>query len=469
MFYVTGQTFISSLADYKKYTVKTTSLASTSTAPLHTNERNNQVDATVLINGQQKLERALTWFPAILILACLLPLLAYLYILLALPEIMKSTNLAFDNDPNNNSYNNSNNNSNGGANNLPLILACPTLRPRQPAKSVDDLRADDIKVVIGVGDSVMAGFGAKGVQNEKYISLDTIREARGISFAMGGDHGAITIPNLINFYSHNLYGASVGDQIITICFGDGFCPIGQYRPSIDVLNAAQSGARSLNIDHELDYILKQLDKAYQDDRIKRTDWKLLTFFIGSNDLCHSCAVKSSLPGPFSIDVQLAIERIRLTIPYVLVQIIGLIRIDEIYTATEAYPSYCRPFQQSDFVLHDHECMCAHTAANRTFMAQLMPQFNTALQKVATQYQGPMYTNNTFTVIYHPLPADINSFPIQAISDVDCFHPSELAHAWFSKELWKMMHTPSSQTPQILTFSSDEPIYCIKDEDRLQVH
>ncbi|CAO3609698.1 unnamed protein product [Cunninghamella blakesleeana] len=384
---------------------------------------------------------------------------------------MKSTNYI---DPRNNDINNNNNNNhsngrNGNLSNLPLLLSCPQLSPRQTAKSINDLRADDIKVVIGIGDSVMAGFGAKGVQNERYISLNTLKEARGVSFAMGGDYGAITIPNLINFYSHDLYGASVGEHIISICFGDQFCPVGQYRSSVDVLNGAQSGARSLNLNHELDYILDQLNNGYKSNRIKRTDWKLLTFFIGSNDLCHVCAVNSSLPGPFTIDVQSAIERIRLTIPNVLVQIIGLIRIDEIFTATQAFPSYCPPFQQSDFVLHDHECMCAHTAANRTFMAQLMPQFNANLEKVATSYQNPMYSNDTFTVIYHPLPVDVNSFPIQAISNVDCFHPSELAHAWFSKELWKMMHKPSTLTPEVLIYSSDEAIYCIKNEDRIQIH
>ncbi|KAI8059301.1 hypothetical protein BC940DRAFT_282062 [Gongronella butleri] len=350
---------------------------------------------------------------------------------------------------------------------VPLAIPCPPLPPRPTPKRVSDLRADDIRAVIGIGDSVMAGFGADGIQNQRFISMSTLHEARGVSFAMGGDQGVVTLPNLIHYYSHQLIGPSVGDQVFTVCFGE-FCPLGQYKPEIDQLNGAQSGARSMDINHELDYLLDQLDAAYKAKKLARTDWKLLTFFMGSNDLCHACAVNTSMPDPFGIDVQQAMERIRMNIPNVLVQVIGLLRIDEIFVDTQAYPTYCRPFKQKNFVLHDHECMCAHSVANRTLMANLMPQFNAKLQSVVNFYQGPMYSNDTFAVVFHPLPVNILSFPIQAISNVDCFHPSALAHAWFSKVLWKLMYKPAAQTPQALNFQAQEPIYCPTEDDRFQV-
>ncbi|KAI8333393.1 hypothetical protein BC941DRAFT_358009 [Chlamydoabsidia padenii] len=363
--------------------------------------------------------------------AALLTSLSYLYTLLLAPGALKSTTDALANG----TYGNITNPTNTTRPTIPLVIPCPTLTPRQPPRTILDLRADDIKVVIGVGDSVMAGFGAKGVQNDRFVSVNTLKEARGVSFALGGDQDRVTVPNLIHYYSRNLYGSSVGDQVFTICFGDQFCPSGQYKPQIDGLNGAQSGARSVNLNHELDYLLKELNDAYNNNKIKRTDWKLLTFFIGSNDICHACVVNSSLPAPYAINVQSALERIRLNIPKVLIQIIGMIRVDEIFTATQAYPEYCRPFARSDFVLNDHECMCAHSAFNRTIMAQLMPQYNLELSKIASIYQGPMYANDTFGVVYRPLPVNINTFPIYAISDVDCFHPSALAHEWFAKELW----------------------------------
>lgn len=130
----------------------------------------------------------------------------------------------------------------------------------------------------------------------------------------------MTVPNLIQYYSPNLLGSSVGDHMISICFGDEICPKGQYRESIDKMNAAQSGARSLNLDHEIDYLLERLDELYHDQQIQPTDWKLLTFFIGSNDICHSCTTPTSLPIPFAINAADAIDRIRKSIRNVLVQV-----------------------------------------------------------------------------------------------------------------------------------------------------
>ncbi|KAF7727440.1 DnaJ (Hsp40), sub C, member 2 [Apophysomyces ossiformis] len=215
---------------------------------------------------------------------------------------------------------------------LPLNLTCPPLTPRtQMPKSVYDLRPDDIKVVMGIGDSVMAGFGAKGLQGRQYVSKSTLREDRGVSFAMGGDTGAVTLPNMIHYYSPYLYGASKGSHLFTLCFavnfavflflqGDSFCPVYQYRSSADVLNAAQSGARSMNLDHELDYVLKQLEEAYKTGDVKKTDWKMLIVFIGSNDMCHACTLPSSLPPAYAVDLLAAIDRVRVNVPNVLVQI-----------------------------------------------------------------------------------------------------------------------------------------------------
>ncbi|KAI8147093.1 hypothetical protein BJV82DRAFT_553010 [Fennellomyces sp. T-0311] len=344
-----------------------------------------------------------------------------------MPLVLEATTLAFVNPagiPNNN---------NNNSFDVPLPLDCPRLTKRSDggAKTVKDLRPDDIRVVIGIGDSVMAAFGAKGIQNNRFISLDTLKENRGVSFAMGGDPGATTLPNIIRYYAPSLYGPSVGNQLFTICFGDQFCPKGQYQSKIDGLNAAQSGARSLNLNHEIDYILDELEDAYEDQRIQPTDWKLLTFFIGSNDICHACAVPTSLPPAYIANVEAAIERIRSTIRNVLVQIVGVMRVDEIFVETQNFPEYCQPFPTSDFVMHDHECMCAHTAINRTIMSTLTPQYNLGLEGIVKSARS----NDSFAVVYQPLKVDILSFPIEAISDVDCFHPSELAHGWLAKELW----------------------------------
>lgn len=105
-----------------------------------------------------------------------------------------------------------------------------------------------------------------------------------------------------------------------LILGNQICPEGQYRSKIDVLNAAQSGARSLNLNHEIDYLLDQLNDLYKAGTVKPTDWKLLTVFIGSNDICHACVEPTSLPPAFGVNVLAAVERIRTSVSNVLVQI-----------------------------------------------------------------------------------------------------------------------------------------------------
>lgn len=133
-------------------------------------------------------------------------------------------------------------------------------------------------------------------------------------------------------------------------------------------------------------------------------------------------------------------------------IVGVMRVDEIFIETQAYPQYCQPFPRSSFVMHDHECECAHSETNRTIMRTLTPQYNRALESIVSRYQP----NDTFAVVFQPLKMDVASFPIQVIryvilmsfhhetyiiaaSDVDCFHPSVVGHSWFAKELWQVSY------------------------------
>ncbi|CAO3634601.1 unnamed protein product [Mucor fragilis] len=416
--------------------------------------------------------------PTFLFAASSMLIVAYLYSVLLIPTVMTATIANLKNDPNNTVFN--------GTAQVPLDIKCPFLTPRSsPAQNVHDLRPDDFRIVMGLGDSVMAAFAAKGVQDNNFFNIKNLYENRGISFAMGGDANTVTVPNIMNYYSYGLVGSSKGDHIISICFGNQICPDGQYRPKIDVLNAAQSGARSLNLNHQIDYIMSYLDNVYKAGGAKPTDWKLLSVFIGSNDICHSCTEITSLPPAFSVNVLAAIERIRTSMPNVLVQIVGMMRVQDIVVNTANFTDYCQPIPGSNFVGHDHECECSHSAANLTIMSDLFPQYNQALQGVAQHFQSSVFeADQQFAVVYQPLLVDIFSFPIEAIrydtvveacvqttqllgcSNIDCFHPSTLAHKWLSKMLWKMMFMQPDQKQEILKFDANAPIFCPTDEDRI---
>jgi phospholipase B1, membrane-associated len=94
--------------------------------------------------------------------------------------------------------------------------------------------------------------------------------------------------------------------------------------------------------------------------------------------------------------------------------VGLIHVDEIYQLT-MNSSYCKPFQNSVFVVHDYECPCAHSLANQATMAANVELYNQALKSVYLTYAAQNFP--TFGVAYQPLPVDIMSFPIEAISNI----------------------------------------------------
>ncbi|KAI8994736.1 hypothetical protein BDB01DRAFT_714699 [Pilobolus umbonatus] len=296
----------------------------------------------------------------------------------------------------------------------PLNIKCPLLKPRKAPTNVHDLRADDIKIIAGLGDSIMSGFGAKGYDGN-IIHIKSLNENRGVSFAMGGERGAITLPNIIRYYSPDLYGYSEGNHLITACYGDGFCPRGQHREEIDRFNAALSGSRCSNLDGQIDYLVDQLDLAYESNNASINDWKLITIFIGSNDICHSCTVATSSPNNYEAYLLKAVDRIRNEIPNTIVQLLGLLRVQEVKPMTEDYASYCKPIKGSDVIIQNYICECSHTVANRTIMRDNHPLYDNALKNVADHFQAIEFDQkDTFAVAYHPFRLDITTLPIQAL-------------------------------------------------------
>jgi phospholipase B1 len=104
------------------------------------------------------------------------------------------------------------------------IAECPSLAPRaSPPKDAHDLRPDDIKVVMALGDSITAAYGAKGLEGRE-PGKDFVKDSyehRGVSFSIGGEEGAVTLPNLIKQYRNNSLpeGASTGDHFVHLCYG----------------------------------------------------------------------------------------------------------------------------------------------------------------------------------------------------------------------------------------------------------
>lgn len=135
MFYVKGNALLSSLSQ---------------PSPEQTNsnarvEQQQQDD----YNGHHTLSvgKSATWFPLCLFAAIVLSMFSSLYPTLVMSVVFRAQASAVspDGKPLPPIGNNSNDN-------VPLVIDCPRLPPREGAKSVRDLRPDDIRLVMGIGD-----------------------------------------------------------------------------------------------------------------------------------------------------------------------------------------------------------------------------------------------------------------------------------------------------------------------------
>jgi phospholipase B1 len=100
------------------------------------------------------------------------------------------------------------------------IEACAPLKARNgSAERATDVRIDDVKVVMSLGDSITAAAMATGLQGRPVLDPRNLVENRGLSFLMGGDPGELTIPNLMKRFNPLLIGASTGDHAVEVCHG----------------------------------------------------------------------------------------------------------------------------------------------------------------------------------------------------------------------------------------------------------
>ncbi|KAI8876826.1 hypothetical protein K501DRAFT_199541 [Backusella circina FSU 941] len=346
------------------------------------------------------------------------------------------------------------------------ISSCPALTPRATAaKDVTDLRIDDIGIVAGLGDSIMAGFAMMGVDYNATgaLNLSLISEYRGNSYAMGVDTGAVTLPNFVKHYNSKVQGGSILSHIVSYCQGTtcGF-PETLYRPLRDILNGAQSGGLAMNLDYELDYLIPRMKLLISDSDFQNV-WKMVTIQIGSNDQCASCGAdyaSNVTANAYSGYVEAAIERIKENMPKTVVNLLGTFKVSGVFPLS-AGQSYCVP---NGILENKKECECSSSAENLASMDALSDAYNVKLQAIADKYKG--VAGGTFAVMYSPAPIQISSFPIDALSNVDCFHPSLKGHQWIAKSFWNQMFLNASSKPSTMTFSPDLEVNCPVDTDRL---
>jgi phospholipase B1, membrane-associated len=305
--------------------------------------------------------------------------------------------------------------------------------------SVHRLRPSDIKVVAALGDSVTAGF-ATDAQN----LIQLVFESRGRPFAIGGAESLeqrITLPNLLKKFNPDLVGFSLGSNLPET-------PIDQQG-----LNVAVSGAIALNMTEQAMNLVARIKADPKIDIQK--DWKMVTMFIGANDLCAYCLNKQFFsPSNYVSFIKSALDILYKELPRTFVNLLAPVDVTFVKNLNKGL--VCSH-------LHRFQCPCGAYPESVQAEQELKDIFNQYFEQAQQFINSGVYDRRQdFTVVYQPffknnnLPS-INGEPDYSYFAMDCFHFSAKAYATVTVSLWNNMFQPVGKKRTEWTL--DEKLIC----------
>ncbi|CAF3349166.1 unnamed protein product [Rotaria sp. Silwood2] len=311
----------------------------------------------------------------------------------------------------------------------PSEFPCPipkTKRNNNP-KTVHELRPSDIQCVAALGDSLTAGLGAHAV-----TPAGLFTENRGASWSIGGDYTfstVLTLPNILREYNSQLKGYSTKTSVIFLK--------GQ-NSSHNQLNVAKSGDRSYHMIDQAHILLDRLKSGKYCDL--KNDWKIITFFIGGNDLCIFCDdLNKHSPKNFTKYVTETLDYLHANIPRAFVNLVLVLDVRGVELLNAGGP-VCK-------LLHKKTCPCAAfpTEDQATTLSEWIQSYHN--MSINLVNSGCYDTRDDFTVVVQPFMAK-TALPRLIGGDIDftyfapdCFHFSGKGHARAALSLWNNMLEP----------------------------
>ncbi|XP_028828441.1 phospholipase B1, membrane-associated [Denticeps clupeoides] len=312
---------------------------------------------------------------------------------------------------------------------------CDERTPSIPIPTtVHSLRPADIKVVAAVGDSITAGFGAKAKN-----LLQLRNEERGVSWSIGGDETletVTTLPNILKKFNPNVYGFSKGQ--------------GKKENGF---NMAVSGAKAGGIPGQV----RELIQVWRNDpKVDlEHDWKLVTLFIGGNDLCQYCQDRASLSTHnFTQYLQESLDLLYNEVPRVFVNLVEILEIVDL-----------RKVQSNSLgcsLLQKNLCPCFLIPGENSLELSEMKRINREFQMATQQLvSGGRYDGRgDFAVVSQPffqnsiVPMGPDERADLSFFSVDCFHFRERGHAEMAISLWNNMLEPVGAKQNFNNFTHD---------------
>lgn len=207
-----------------------------------------------------------------------------------------------------------------------LSKTCPKLGHRHPqSERADDIRPDEIDVVMGMGDSLSLGMG---------LFAPWFLEQRGWAPFTGGEKDAVTLPNFIKAYNPHLLGSAQGTipklelpgtHGRQASFSSRQCA--ERHWDICGLNAAVDGARVSWMTQEMEWLEMRLEKMFPGGKWK-DKWKMLTIWTGLDDIVFGPSINVTHPLPTDVGIvekefETLVEKLHQRFPKLLVNVIAL--------------------------------------------------------------------------------------------------------------------------------------------------
>ena len=159
---------------------------------------------------------------------------------------------------------------------------------------------------------IRLGAGASTI-----IGLST--EYRGLSWSIGGDDNleeVVSLANVLRKFNPNVFGFNTGTTFMpTTKQGKGF-------------NVAVSGQEANHMDEQAQRLVDRM-RASNDINFEN-DWKMVTLFIGGNDLCDYCKDKAlHSPKQYINDIIAALDILYKSLPRTFVNLVTVLNVNEV--------------------------------------------------------------------------------------------------------------------------------------------
>jgi len=322
----------------------------------------------------------------------------------------------------------------------PVDFTCDVSFGRSPERptSVHRVRPGDIDVMAAFGDSISAGNGL-GALTLPQVAIENRQEV----FSIGGkgslDQGVTTLPNIIRKFNPQVKGYSV-------------CQSQEDNVDKAWFNVAQPGGTCDDMPSEA---RKLIDRMKNDARVDyANDWKLLTMFVGGNDLCASCRRNYSKEAYYAF-FESALTTLKAEMPRTIVNLVSMFDITPLPSFTTGLA--CDLLQWGF-------CDCVRNSTTRPFLRQLQLDYDEQYRLLA---DDPRFKSDDFTVIRQPHMRDMeppldleNGGYLQGFLSPDCFHPNRIAHQGFAVYYWNGLLTPVGMKATYLNSSDmNIPLLC----------